>query len=150
MRRSTDTSQILVRHIVYLVEIFRANEVFVWHNTLDGCDNKLVADASLEFLEMILEVWRWGYEYERIVVLHYLVDIGREENLIYVESCRHQIGGVMPHALEVFDAVIATHIPAYVMSMPHHNLGYCRSPATAANNSNFSAVEHFVLCLMYN
>ena len=91
---------------------------------------------------MILEVWRWGYEYESVLVLHYLIDIGREENLVNVESCRHQIGGVMPHALEVFDAVIATHIPAYVMSMPHHNLGNGCSPATAANNRYFTAVIH--------
>lgn len=82
---------------------------------------------------MILQIRRRGDEHECIVILHYLVDVGREENLIYIESCRHQIGRVVPHALEVLDAVIATHIPAYVMSMTHHNLGYCRSPATAAN-----------------
>ncbi|CUQ64910.1 Uncharacterised protein [Segatella copri] len=29
------------------------------------------------------------------------------------------------------------------MSMTHHNLGYCRSPATAANYRYFTAVEHF-------
>ena len=91
---------------------------------------------------MILQIRRWGDEHESIVILHCLVDVGREENLIYIESCRHQIGRVVPHALEVLDAVIATHIPAYVMSMTHHNLGYCRSPATAANYRYFTASIH--------
>ena len=75
MRRATDTSQVFIRHVIYLMEIFRTNEVFVRYDTLDGCDDKLVADASLEFLEMILKVRRWGDEYECVVVLHNLIDV---------------------------------------------------------------------------
>ena len=113
---------------------------------LNGCDDELIAESGLELFEMILQIRRWGDEHECIVILHYLVDVGREEDFFHIESCRHQIGRVVPHALEVLDAVVATHIPAYVMSMPHHNLGNGCSPATAANNRYFTAVIH----LLYN
>ena len=87
MRRTADTCQVLVWYVINLMEIFRADKVLIRHDTLDGCDDELVADTCLEFLEMILQVRRWGNEYECIVVLHYLVDVGREEYLIHIESC---------------------------------------------------------------
>jgi hypothetical protein len=48
---------------------------------------KNLKNKNYEFLEMVLQVRRWGNEYECIVVLHYLVDVGREEYLIHIESC---------------------------------------------------------------
>ena len=87
MRRTADTCQVLVWYVINLMEIFRADKVLIRHDTLDGCDDELVADPCLEFLEMVLQVRRWGNEYECIVVLHYLVDVGREEYLIHIESC---------------------------------------------------------------
>ncbi len=46
MRRTADAGQVLVGHVVHLMEIFRANEVFVGHDTFDGCDDELVADVG--------------------------------------------------------------------------------------------------------
>ena len=57
------------------MEIFRAYEVFVGHDTLNGRDDELVVNPGFEFLEMILQVGRWCYEHECVVVLHYLVDV---------------------------------------------------------------------------
>ena len=58
------------------MEIFRTDEVFVRHDTFDSCDDELVAESGLELFEMILQIRRWGDEHERVVVLHYLVDVG--------------------------------------------------------------------------
>ena len=40
-----------------------------------GAKRSLVVDPGFEFLEMIFQVGRWGYEHECVVVLHYLVDV---------------------------------------------------------------------------
>ena len=56
MRGTTDAGQILVGHIVYLMEVFRADEVLVGNDTLDSRQDELITDARLEFLQMTLQV----------------------------------------------------------------------------------------------
>jgi hypothetical protein len=63
--------------------------------------------------------------------------------LVYIEVYTGQIGGVMPHATEVFDTVIAAHIPPDVVGVTHHNLGYRRCPRPATNNRYLTTVVHF-------
>ena len=63
MRRSTDTCEIVVGHVIHLMEIFRAHKILVGHDALDGSDDKLVANPRLEFLEMVLQVGRGSHEH---------------------------------------------------------------------------------------
>ena len=150
MRRSTDASEILVGHVIHFVEEFGACNVIVRHESLDSSDDEFVAQSGLEFLEMVLQIGRRYNEYKRVVSLNDAVYVAREEYLVGVEVYTREIIRVVADALELLYAVVTAYIPTYVMGMTYHNLGYCSSPATAANNSNFSAVEHFVLCLMNN
>ena len=54
MARSPQNGQILVGHAIHLMKIFRADQVFVGHDTLDGCDDEFIAQARLEFFQMAL------------------------------------------------------------------------------------------------
>ena len=75
MRRAAETSKILVRHVVDLMEELRADEVFVRHYTLDGSDDKLVLYASLQLLQVVFDVRRRSDEYQRVVLFHDIVDV---------------------------------------------------------------------------
>ena len=56
VRRSSDACQTAYRNVVDVVEKLRASKVVVGDKTLYGCDYELVAQAGLEFLEMILQI----------------------------------------------------------------------------------------------
>ena len=56
MGGTTDTGEVLVGHIIHLMEILRADQVLIRHDTLDGREDKLVADARLEFLQMTFQI----------------------------------------------------------------------------------------------
>ena len=56
MRRTTDARQIFIRDVVHLVEILRTYQVLIRHNTLDGRNDELVADARLQLLQVTLQV----------------------------------------------------------------------------------------------
>ena len=63
-------------------------------------------------------------------------------NLIDIEAHARQVGWVVAEPLEVFDAVVAAHIPTDVMRVLHHDFGNGRCPRTAADNRYFSAIIH--------
>ena len=142
MRRSTDASEILVGHVIHFVEEFGACNVIVRHESLDSSDDEFVAQSGLEFLEMVLQIGRRYNEYKRVVSLNDAVYVAREEYLVCVEVYTREIIRVVADALELLYAVVTAYIPTYVMGVPYHNLGYCSSPATAANNSYFSTIVH--------
>ena len=54
----------------------------------------------------------------------------------------HQIGRVVPQAFEVVYTVVAAHIPADVMRVPHHDFGNGSSPATTSHYCYFTAIKH--------
>ncbi len=54
---------------------------------LDSSDDEFVAQSGLEFLEMVLQIWRRHHEYKRVVSLNDAVYVAREENLVGVEEC---------------------------------------------------------------
>ena len=145
MGGTSDTSQIIIGHIEYLMEILRADEVLVGHDTFDGSDDEFVANAGLQFLEVTFQIGRWRDEYQCVVLLHDAVDVIIEVNLVDIEVDAGKIGGVVAEASEILDTVIATHIPANVVGVTHHNLGNSRSPRTATNDCYLTTVEHFEL-----
>ena len=51
----------------------------------------------------------------------------------------------MSQTTEILDSVVATHIPADVMRMSHHNLGYSCCPATATDDCYLTTVVPFKL-----
>ena len=75
MARSAYDGQILVGHIIDLVEVFRTDKVLVGHDTLDGRYQELVAQAHLQFLQVSLQVGRGRYEHQCLAVAHHLVDV---------------------------------------------------------------------------
>ena len=124
------------------MEVFGADKVFVGHDTLDGRDDVFVAQADLQFLEVALEVWRRCDEHQRVVLFGNLVEVAGEEYLVGIESYALQVGGVVAQALEVLNAVVATHIPPDVVSLAHHYLGYGRCPRAATDNRYSTTVVH--------
>ena len=92
---------------------------------------------------MALEVRRGGDEHQRVVLLRNTIQIAIEVDLIDIEVYTGEVGGVMAHATEILDTVVAAHIPSDVMGVPHHDLGYSGSPASAANDGYVSAFVHF-------
>ena len=80
-----------------------------------------------------------------------LIQIAGEENLIDIESYTGQIGRVVLQPFEVFNTVVATHIPSDVVRVSHHNLGDGCCPASASDNCYLSTVVHLfdnLLCLV--
>ena len=59
-----------------------------------------------------------------------------------------QIGWVVAHAPELLNAVIAAHIPTYMVGMSHHNLGYGGGPTASTDNGNLAYVEHNILIVI--
>ena len=124
------------------MEEFRAYQILVGHDTLDGRHDVFVANARLELFQVTLQIGRRSDEHQRVVLLHYLVKVAREGYLVDVEVDTHQVGRVVAKSLEVFYTIVATHIPTYVVSLSHYNLGYSRSPRASTNNRYSSAVVH--------
>ena len=91
---------------------------------------------------MTLEIRRRRDEDECIVLLGDAVDVAVETDLVDVEVHAGKIGGVMAHATEILDTVIATHIPADMVGVTHHNLGYGCCPAAATDNCYLTYVVH--------
>jgi len=145
VRGSADAGEILVRHVVDLMEIFRADEVLVGHDTLDCGDDVLVAQADLQFLQVSLQVGRGGDEHQCVVLLGNLVEVAGEEYLVNVETYAHKVGGVVAQTTEIVDAVVASHIPSNVVSLSHHDLGYRCCPRPATDNRYASAIIHTLL-----
>ena len=58
-----------------------------------------------------------------------------------------KVGGVVLQVLEIFYAVISTHIPADMMRMGDNNLGDSCCPATASDYCDFSTIKHSVYLL---
>jgi hypothetical protein len=80
--------------------------------------------------------------------LYDLVKVGGEEDFIRIESDTHQVCRIVPKAFEVLNTVVTAHIPSDMVGVPHYNLGYCRSPATAANDGYLTALVHILLLLL--
>ena len=142
MAGTADARQVVVGHIVHLMEILRAREILIGHDAFDGRHYKLVAQACLQLAKMVFQIGRGGDKHQRVVSLHYLVDIAREADLVDVEADTRQVGRVVAHAPEVLYTVVAAHIPPDVVRMPHHDLGYGRRPTTTANNGYFTTIVH--------
>ena len=56
MGGSANTGEVLVGYVIDLMKVFRADKVLIRHDTLDGRDDKLVADACLELLQVALQI----------------------------------------------------------------------------------------------
>ena len=124
------------------MKILATNEVFIRYDTLNRCEYKLIANARLKFLEVTLEVRRWGYKHQCVVLLGNTVQVAIEVDLIDIEVDTGEVGGVVTHATEVLDTVVATHIPANVVGVTHHNFGYSCGPAASTNNRYLTTIVH--------
>ena len=142
VRRSADARKILIRHVVHLVKVFGAGDVVVGDETFNRCHDEFVAQTSLQLLEMVLQIRRRHHEHKCVVSLHDAVDVAREEYLVGIEVYTCKIIRIMAYAFELLYAVVASHIPPYVMGMTYHNLGNCSCPTASANNCYFSAIKH--------
>ena len=129
------------------MEILATNEVLIRYDTLDGCEYKLVPNARLQFLEVTLEVRRWGDKHQRVVLLGNTVQVAIEVDLIDIEVDAGEVGRVVTQTTEVLDTVVATHIPANVVGVTHHNLGYGRCPAAATDDCYLTTIEHSSLTI---
>ena len=142
MRRTANTSKILIGHVIDLMEILRTDEVLVRHDTLDSCEDELITQARLKLLQMALEIRRRGDEDKCVVLLDNTVQVTVKVDLVCIEVYAGEIGRVVAKATEILDTVIAPHIPADVVSVSHHDLGYRRCPATATDNCYPTTVVH--------
>ena len=124
------------------MEVLRAHQVLIWHDTLDGGNDKLVLDTGLEFLQMTLEIGRGSDKHERVVSLNDAVYVAREEDFVHIEVHTCEIGGVVTQSSEVFDAVVAAHVPPQVVGVVYHYLGDSRSPRTSTDDGCFSYAKH--------
>ena len=96
---------------------------------------------------MALEVGRGGDEYQRVVLLGHAVQVAVEVYLVDIEMYAGEIGGVVAQTAEVFDTIIAPHVPADVVRVAHNNLGDRCCPATAADNRYLTTVVHIIIFL---
>ena len=142
MRWSAYACEVLVWYVIDVVEIFRACKILIWHYTLDSGKYKFVPNACLELAQVIFQIWRGCYEHQGVVSLDNLVEVGGEEYLVDIEVCSNKIRRVMAQSLEILYAVIAPHIPSYVVCMFHHNLCNGGSPASSTDDGYFPTVEH--------
>ena len=142
MRRTTDASEILVRYVVNLMKILATYEIFIRYDTLNSGKYEFVANTRLQLLKMTLEVRRRGDKHQRVVLLRNTIQIAIEVNLIDIEVYTGEVGGVMPHATEILDTVVATHIPTYMVCMTYHNLGNSCCPAATSDNCYLTTIVH--------
>ena len=56
MTRSAQHGEVLLGHVVHLVEVVGADEVLVGHDAFDGCHNELVAKADMKPLQVSFQV----------------------------------------------------------------------------------------------
>ena len=56
VRRTTNAGQLVIGYVIYLMEIFGANQILVGNDTLDGCHDILVTDACPQFLQVIFQI----------------------------------------------------------------------------------------------
>ena len=124
------------------MEILATDEILVGYDTLDSGDDVLVAEARLQFLQVTLQVRRRRDEHQRVVLLHNAVDIVFKLYLADVEVDTGKIGGIMTHTTEILDTVVAAHVPANVVGVTHHDLGYGRCPRAATNYRYSTTVVH--------
>lgn len=122
MRRSADARKVLLGHVIHLMEVLRAGDIVVGNETFNSCHDELIAQASLQLLEMVLQIRRRHHEHKCVVSLHDAVDVAREEYLVGIEVYTCKIIRIMAYAFELLYAVVASHIPPYVMGMTYHNL----------------------------
>ena len=50
------TGEVLVWHVINLMEILGAYQILVGHDALDGRDDELVAKPGLQLLQMVLQI----------------------------------------------------------------------------------------------
>ena len=142
VRRSADARKVLLGHVIHLMEVLRAGDIVVGNKTFNCCHDELIAQSGLQLLEMVLQIRRRHHEHKRVVSLHDAVDVAGEEYLIGIEVYTCKIIRIMAYALELLYAVVASHIPPYVMGMTYHNFGNGSCPTASANNCYFSAIKH--------
>ena len=145
MTGTSEDGKILIGHTIHLMEVFGYDKVLVRHDTLDGGDDELVANAGLQPFQMSLQVGRGSNEDKGVVLLCYLIDVAAEEDIVDVEVNTGEIGGIMAEALEFLDTVIAAHIPTNVVDVVYHNLGNRCCPAAAANNRYLTALKQLTI-----
>ena len=131
MTRSAKHGEVILRHVVHLVEVVGADEVLVGHDTLDGCHDELVAKADMEALQVSLQVRRRRDEDERLASLDDPVDVALEGNAVHVEVDAGEVCGIVSEALEVLDAVVSAKVPPDVVILLEEHLGNRRRPAAA-------------------
>ena len=115
-------------HAILVMEILGAYHVVVGHNALDYRHDALATEVGGEFLEVIFEVGRRGGEDERVIGLGNGIDVARKVDFVDIEVSTSQVGRVVPLALEIGDAVVASHIPAYVVGVFYHHFGNGSGP----------------------
>ena len=73
--RAADAGNAVVGHTPHLMEVFRHHDVLIGNNALDGRNDVLVAQRRGEFLQVILQVGRRGYEHQGVVIVDDTVDV---------------------------------------------------------------------------
>ena len=134
MTRTSKHSQIILRHIVHLVEVVGADEVLVGHDAFDGCHDELVAKADVKALEVTLQVRRGRDEDKCLASLNRLVDVALEGDAVHVEMHAGKVSRIVPEPLKVLDAVVPAKVPPNVVILLEQHLGDCRCPASATQN----------------
>ena len=77
---------------------------------------------------MVLQIGRGCDEDQRVVSLGGMVEVGRERYLVDVKLQAGDVGRVVTGTLEVGNAVVPSHVPAYAMSVAHHDFSQGRCP----------------------
>ena len=75
MTGAGDDGDVVVGHVVLLVEVVGHEHVVLGYDTLDGGHHKLVLHLGLHLLEVCLEVGRGGDEHKHVAILDHLVDV---------------------------------------------------------------------------
>ena len=134
MARTAEYGQIILGHVIDLTEELGAHQVLVGNDALDSGDDELVVQLHLEFLQMVLEVRRGRDEDERTARAHHLVDVAGESDAVRIKMNARQIARVVSQALELVNAVLASHVPGDMVHLFEHNFGYRRGPTSTAHN----------------
>ena len=91
MARTTQNGQIVVGHIKNLPEIFRAYQVLIGHNSLDGRNDEFVMKFLFEFFQVVFQIRRRCHKNKRIAVAHHLIDVGRKGYSVDIEVYARKI-----------------------------------------------------------
>ena len=126
--------KMVVGHMEIVAHVVGDEHIFAGNDSFHGRYDVFFADVDGELFEMAFEIWRRHHEQERVGLPGNVVDVGGKFDALNVELHVGQVGRVVAEPLELFDAVVATHVPHYGITVAQQEFGKGGGPAAASHH----------------